>query len=506
MLATDRRVLAGAPLAFGESAVTERVKNILKFKRTHKIISVIAAVLVLTLGVGLALTQADEVPAVESSQTPETPVLAPNPTPAEFVAPRLIVEEDWHASLPAGVEALSPEEAAQIGAQYIWAMFGESIDGYTVRMAYLPPEWSARTYWRGTVLNLAFEAEHQWMPFEFEIDALTGEWLSISNESVLNSLMDPVFVETEDLWAMHNPPNPELDLIVTEEEWEEMQSPRFQMNLTAEEIQFFTEIARGFASRHFRDSTVTDVLLIELAHPFNFSRDSGGNLIAVTHTIYAEITDDAGRTATFSLCSRTHQLLRIRTTSEVVPGWQYNSLEPSADSISKEEAIELGAHYLRETFGVEINLATVEVGYVPTSAEIGEPPADENLWTGIAWQGRGLTDDGLDFGFRIDALTGVPLDLIWHWWILNGEDMEIDNSVSHHLSPEELQHYMQVARDHAQVLFNHRNMTVNESEAIPSSVVSGKMTVWVETICGRRAAVMITIDTEELVMIQSSHS
>ncbi len=48
-------------------------------------------------------------------------------------------------------EALSPEEAAVIGARYIWDVYGESIDGKIVAMQYNGDTGRTRPYWIGTV-------------------------------------------------------------------------------------------------------------------------------------------------------------------------------------------------------------------------------------------------------------------------------------------------------------------------------------------------------------------
>ena len=54
-LATERRVIGGSPLAFGEGGIKERVKNILNFKKTSRVIIVAAVVLVAVLSVGFAV-------------------------------------------------------------------------------------------------------------------------------------------------------------------------------------------------------------------------------------------------------------------------------------------------------------------------------------------------------------------------------------------------------------------------------------------------------------------
>ncbi|MCL2153974.1 MAG: M56 family metallopeptidase, partial [Oscillospiraceae bacterium] len=57
-LATERRFVGGSPLAFGEGGIKERVKNILKFKKTSRIILIAAVVLAVALSAGFAVNRA----------------------------------------------------------------------------------------------------------------------------------------------------------------------------------------------------------------------------------------------------------------------------------------------------------------------------------------------------------------------------------------------------------------------------------------------------------------
>ena len=56
--ATERRIIGGSPLAFGEGGLKERIKNILNFKKPSRIIIIAAVTLVAALSVGLALNRA----------------------------------------------------------------------------------------------------------------------------------------------------------------------------------------------------------------------------------------------------------------------------------------------------------------------------------------------------------------------------------------------------------------------------------------------------------------
>lgn len=70
-LSTERRSIAGSPLAFGEGGVKERVKNVLKFKKHSRIIIILAVALAAALGVGFAVSRAsrDREPLIEMTIT-----------------------------------------------------------------------------------------------------------------------------------------------------------------------------------------------------------------------------------------------------------------------------------------------------------------------------------------------------------------------------------------------------------------------------------------------------
>ena len=69
-MATERRILGGSPLAFGEGGMKERIKNVLDFKKPSRIIIIAAVVLAVGLTVGLAVNRADK-SARNSAEMPE---------------------------------------------------------------------------------------------------------------------------------------------------------------------------------------------------------------------------------------------------------------------------------------------------------------------------------------------------------------------------------------------------------------------------------------------------
>lgn len=59
-MATQRRIIGGSPLAFGEGGVKERIKNVLNFKKPSRVIIVVSVALVAVLSVGFAVDHATD--------------------------------------------------------------------------------------------------------------------------------------------------------------------------------------------------------------------------------------------------------------------------------------------------------------------------------------------------------------------------------------------------------------------------------------------------------------
>ncbi len=111
-----------------------------------------------------------------------------------------------HEDYQPKADAMGMEEAAQIGARYIWEIFGENIDGKFVEMNYSAFPYESKTYWFGSVTDYKIEesepviitsdisAEEHIRAVEemeaankinprlygFMIDAVTGERIQIS--------------------------------------------------------------------------------------------------------------------------------------------------------------------------------------------------------------------------------------------------------------------------------------------------------------------------------------
>ena len=68
--ATERRIIGGTPLAFGEGSVKQRIRNVLNFKKPSRIIIIAAAALVIVLSVGLAVNRSNnDIPDITATET-----------------------------------------------------------------------------------------------------------------------------------------------------------------------------------------------------------------------------------------------------------------------------------------------------------------------------------------------------------------------------------------------------------------------------------------------------
>ncbi|WHH59310.1 hypothetical protein [Petroclostridium sp. X23] len=92
-LATERRIIGGSPLAFGEGGVKGRIKNVLNFKKTSRVIIVAAVALVAVLSIGFAVNRIVNAPLIEMKMVYEE-------NPAFFLKDMKLIWDDtiYHVS------------------------------------------------------------------------------------------------------------------------------------------------------------------------------------------------------------------------------------------------------------------------------------------------------------------------------------------------------------------------------------------------------------------------
>ena len=250
-----------------------------------------------------------------------------------FQEPNLTILESpnqYYHAIPAGI--ILREDAALIGAHYIWDVFDESIDGMYVEMLYVNWSSQARNYWLGTVAAspAAFDfgsAEHSEL-FRFVIDASTGLRVDIA----------PGFPPIAE--APSSRSNDARTTISSDHEQQIMtwqsasHDERLLMaGLSEAQIEAYLQAARDFAKRHFNNSTLDfDTESYEVFMTFCRSSDSGPEFAG----IYFSISDDTGREAIIAIQAETFNLRPgsgIRTQhNDLIPGFDYD-LSGGADSL-----------------------------------------------------------------------------------------------------------------------------------------------------------------------------
>jgi len=234
--------------------------------------------------------------------------------------------------------ALSPEEVAEIGAKYIYNIFGVCIDGMYVEVDFMDRGvFSTRSFWRGyvsvnnrnTLERRAAQGElienflrenpegsegwyahkndrsfvdlgqyFEFIPedFYFIIDAVTGEWIDIAHRAA----------------EMRGRTSEETLAIRQAAMEQNIDIARFgDVNLDNEEKNELVRVASYYGQRQFASTTVVDV---ELLRAFtDFALDDSGNIIIVPGRANFMVTDNTGRVAGISICMLTMQVTSIST-------------------------------------------------------------------------------------------------------------------------------------------------------------------------------------------------
>jgi len=243
------------------------------------------------------------------------------------------------------------EEAANLGALYIYDIFEERIDEMTIIMIYQPRTqpggvawWGGSAQWRGMVRPLLDEEllleliqnPHEmermfnedpdtffdmmdsiWgdLQFTFFIDAITGERITLNGPDIYNlpQLTDEItfdeFLEAEgqgrlgvigfdnenDMWSIY------VDIGDT--------GP-FVYTISEEEMDVYLQLAREYAQRHFVLTDVDEVVF-EYAWAVMFDRDEAGVIIPTGFVLRFNAGDEMRQFIGIDILSSTQSLLRI---------------------------------------------------------------------------------------------------------------------------------------------------------------------------------------------------
>ena len=220
---------------------------------------------------------------------------------------------DIMPSATPSANAISTELATEIGAQYIFDMFGADIGDKTVHLIYSAHPSMTRTFWRGIVTESG-QTDRNNELFEFTLDAVTGQRINISNRGgAAPNMSEEVRAALNEFFQDHSRFEEQLAL-------RQGQPPA--------QLDAYLQTARNFAALHFNNSEVVNIEFVN-SNALSFDLDEQGNLVAVGLQLIFTATDSTGRVADISISSETHELIWLLTESnDIVPGFNYVGSEP----------------------------------------------------------------------------------------------------------------------------------------------------------------------------------
>ncbi|MCL2216445.1 MAG: hypothetical protein FWB91_05415 [Defluviitaleaceae bacterium] len=268
-------------------------------------------------------------PVFEAAQTEDAKITT-------FSPPALTVVESpnqQYHTIPA--YALSPEDVAQIGARYIWDVFGTCIDGEYVELFFAAHASQSNTWWVGNV-----DLDDRW--YNFTINGITGERIDISvqpNGPVL-SPEEIAAIEEMNSRATRIEHESGVEVVVSEvrhSRWVLLESGWFEMSLaeqmvlaglSPEALEAYKQTAMELAQRHFDRSVVTDLQLYALgASSILITFMAPGETGIPIDVLHFTATDDTGREAKIFIPSTAARWNSIRISThhnDFIPGFVYN--------------------------------------------------------------------------------------------------------------------------------------------------------------------------------------
>jgi len=252
-----------------------------------------------------------------------------------FVMPNLTLLDDHLAAyvepITVPASAMSVEEAMEIGAKYIWDVFGANIDGMYIIMRYSDWESNTRTYWSGLIGRCpdafvwAEDNQNFGWSFSFMIDAVTGMRVDIDNG--IPGIITSDYTE-EDIvnWRQ---------AVMDSGFWEmDAYEKKAYLGLTAEELEAYMEKALDLATRHFNNSEVVDLRLGNTWGTGINMGPSGGSMRNLSFGLASldfTATDSTGREALVTIPAGTTSIsqfpvtmpsMRVTTNhNDLIPGF-----------------------------------------------------------------------------------------------------------------------------------------------------------------------------------------
>jgi hypothetical protein len=225
---------------------------------------------------------------------------------AQFTPPTLTFVESTFSQYHVMPEAaMSMEEAAQVGARYIWDVFDVCIDGAEVYMMFANHESQTNTWWLGHLI-IPRTSEKS---ITFVINGVTGERIDINLTSERGET--PVEMTDEEAAAMRAQHEHAMQTLLASGWFDMSLSEQIAFAGVEEQIETYEQKAMAFAVRHFNNTIVTDINLSSLlldrrvAIENNQVTPCGFNFIVVDNTgreafIFIPAEDAIGRSVFIS--------------------------------------------------------------------------------------------------------------------------------------------------------------------------------------------------------------
>jgi hypothetical protein len=232
--------------------------------------------------------------------------------PENYPSPVITVIESAYVDVRLNnINALSAEQAAELGAQYIWEVLGENIDEKTVYMSYSILPSNTKFYWVGMVMDSSVETGSTRESFiQFVINAVSGERTSIHDMRKYDTDL-PIKAMTLDEYN---------GLLTT----------------TPVNIGKYMQLAKEYAQKHFnltdvKDDVAFDGIQVVTA---NGDRGSSNNVILYKDTLLSfTVADQRGREAKITISMETDKLCSLTTQhNDFMPGFEHDDSQRDNDS------------------------------------------------------------------------------------------------------------------------------------------------------------------------------
>ena len=244
----------------------------------------------------------------------------------DYQEPELFVYDATDKTVVVNPNTLSADEAAELGARYIWDVFGESIDGKTVKMTYCVWPSHTRAYWMGAVAESKDAAENHDILFDFYICTVSGERVDVHN---LNPDIGGRVREAEwtakqrEIYRLLDVFMEEYRLAGRVDELDAM----FAVRPTEEQLDKYGQLAKDYGAKHFIGTEVTEFVFLRGGSSVDMDED--GNFVKTDKSLTFKVMDSVGRCADVNIAIEPRALLSIASSQyDIVPG--FNADHPGA--------------------------------------------------------------------------------------------------------------------------------------------------------------------------------